>query len=103
MYYLFSVLNNVLVYVHLLITKLFPFSVFSSDGRGSNVFPVRMKINFQKYEPARWQAPLPSQSPVMICTVSPPRTMVGEGGARLRRVCRASLWFRDGRRRGAHR
>jgi len=26
-------------------------SVFSSDGRGSNDFPVRRKVNFQKYEP----------------------------------------------------
>ena len=46
--YLFSVLDNVLVYAHLLISELFPFLVFSNDGRGdSNDFPVRRKVNFQ--------------------------------------------------------
>ncbi|XBI15617.1 hypothetical protein VPH35_058004 [Triticum aestivum] len=33
----------------------------------------------------------------------PPRTMMGEGGARLRRVHRASLQFHAGRRRVGHR
>jgi hypothetical protein len=34
----------------LVITELFPFSVFCGDGRGSNDLPAREEVNSQKYE-----------------------------------------------------